>query len=210
MNGYQFCSHRDFLPEFWGKDLLLAGVDEVGRGALFGPVVAAAVVLPLSALPKLIEIGVKDSKQLSAYRREKLVKPIQEIVVNWQVSYATVREIDELNILQASVLAMKRAVLQLEVQPAICLVDGIAPIPELSILQKTIVKGDCRSLAIAAASILAKVWRDNLIASLAVQYPQYDLAANKGYPTQKHRLALKQYGPCSEHRLSFRPCRFSD
>lgn len=210
MNGYQFCAHRDFLPEFWGKDLLLAGVDEVGRGALFGPVVAAAVVLPLSALPKLIEIGVKDSKQLSAYRREKLVKPIQEIVVNWQVSYATVREIDELNILQASVLAMKRAVLQLEVQPAICLVDGIAPIPELSILQKTIVKGDCRSLAIAAASILAKVWRDNLIASLAVQYPQYDLAANKGYPTQKHRLALKQYGPCSEHRLSFRPCRFSD
>jgi ribonuclease HII len=210
VNGYQFCAHRDFLPEFADKDLLLAGVDEVGRGALFGPVVAAAVVLPLSALPKLIEIGVKDSKQLSAYRRAKLVKPIEGIVADWQIGYATASEIDELNIVQASVLAMKRAVLQLEVQPAICLVDGIVPIPELSILQKTIVKGDCRSSAIAAASILAKVWRDNWIASLAGQYPQYDLAKNKGYPTKKHRLALKQYGPCSEHRLSFRPCRFSD
>ncbi|MBE9168180.1 ribonuclease HII [Pleurocapsales cyanobacterium LEGE 06147] len=210
MKNDRFCAHRDFLPEFCGKDILLAGVDEVGRGALFGPVVAAAIVLPLSALPELIKIGVKDSKQLSAYRREKLVKPIQEVVANWQLSYATVREIDELNILQASILAMKRAVLQLEVKPAICLVDGSVPIPELSILQKTIVKGDCRSSAIAAASILAKVWRDNWIASLAVQYPQYDLTANKGYPTKKHRLALKQFGPCSEHRFSFRPCRFRD
>lgn len=209
MKGYQFCD-SDFLPEFCEQDLLLAGVDEVGRGSLFGPVVAAAVVLPLSALPELSEIGVKDSKQLSAYRREKLVKPIQALVTNWQISYATVKEIDELNILQASVLAMKRAVLQLEVQPAICLVDGIVPIPELSLLQKTIVKGDSRSIAIAAASILAKVWRDNLIASLAAQYPQYDLAANKGYPTKKHRLALAQYGPSSEHRLSFRPCRLSN
>lgn len=201
---------RDFLPEFGKHDILLAGVDEVGRGSLFGPVVAAAVILPLSALPKLIEIGVKDSKQLSAHKRAKLVKPIEGIVANWQISYATVQEIDELNILQASILAMKRAVLQLEVQPAICLVDGIFPIPDLSIPQKTIVKGDCCSSAIAAASILAKVWRDDSIASLARQYPQYDLAANKGYPTKKHRLALEQYGPSPEHRLSFRPCRFSE
>jgi ribonuclease HII len=208
VKSYQFCDH-DFLPEFGKKDILLAGVDEVGRGSLFGPVVAAALILPLSALPKLIEIGVKDSKQLSAYKRAKLVKSIQGIVTNWQISYATVKEIDELNILQASLLAMKRAVLQLEVQPAICLVDGAVEIPDLSILQKTIVKGDSCSSAIAAASILAKVWRDNLIASLAEQYPQYDLAANKGYPTKKHRLALEQYGPSPEHRLSFRLCRFS-
>lgn len=185
-------------------NILVAGVDEVGRGALFGPVVAATVVATQADLPKLIAIGVKDSKKLSAKKRQELVTPIQELVADWKISCATVAEIDRLNILQASLLAMKRTVLQLKVSPSLCLVDGKFPIPELSLTQKTIIKGDSRSPLIAAASILAKVWRDNLIVELATKYPEYDLAANKGYPTKKHRLALRQHGASVEHRRSFR------
>lgn len=206
MNNSPFVD-RSLLPPLTPDNILLGGVDEVGRGALFGPVVAAAVVLPLSNLPQLTEIGVKDSKKLSAKGRQELVRPIKAIVSSWCIAQATVAEIDRVNILQASLLAMKRAVLGLKVLPAVCLVDGNFKIRELPIAQQAIVKGDNRSCAIASASILAKVWRDDLIVGLAEDYPNYNLASNKGYPTKQHILALKQYGSSSQHRQSFRPCR---
>ncbi|MGL5833475.1 MAG: ribonuclease HII [Waterburya sp.] len=195
------------LTQFTTQGALIAGVDEVGRGALFGSVVAAAVVLPISAVPQLIKLGVKDSKTLSPVKRQKLIQPIKDVVTGWQISSATVAEIDELNILQASLLAMRRAVLNLPVTPDLCLIDGNFLIPNLSLTQKTVIKGDLRSPIIAAASILAKVWRDELITSLALQYPEYDLARNKGYPTAKHRLAIACQGITPEHRRSFKSCQ---
>ncbi len=195
------------LAEFTAQNTLVAGVDEVGRGALLGSVVAATVALPLSAIPQLIALGVKDSKKLSPLQRQELIQPIKELVAGWHISYASVAEIDELNILQASLLAMKRCLIGLQVVPDICLVDGNFLIPNLNIPQKTVIKGDLRSPVIAAASILAKVWRDELIVDLAPQYPEYDLANNKGYPTAKHRLAIKQHGISVEHRRSFKSCQ---
>jgi ribonuclease HII len=196
-----------FLPNSGNQGLLIAGVDEVGRGALFGSVVAAAVVLPYAAIPQLITLGVKDSKQLSPKKRHQSIEPIKTVVTDWSISEATVAEIDSLNILQASLLAMKRAVLALNPVPDLCLVDGKFFLKELTIPQHAIVRGDRQSTAIAAASILAKVWRDDLIVSLAAQYPQYDLVNNKGYPTIKHQLALKTYGISPQHRKFFAPCR---
>ncbi len=187
--------------------LVVCGVDEVGRGALFGSVVAAAVILPASALPELVEAKISDSKQLSAYRREELATKIRAIASAWSIGDASSTEIDQLNILQASLLAMQRAVLNLKVEPQLCLVDGIHPIKDLAIPQQTLIKGDEKSLAIACASIVAKVWRDNLIASLSFKYPMYDLAANKGYGTARHLQALKEYGASPLHRMSFRPCQ---
>ncbi|NJK58101.1 MAG: ribonuclease HII [Pleurocapsa sp. SU_5_0] len=205
MNKSDFDS--SLLAEFTAQDTLIAGVDEVGRGALFGSVVAAAVVLPLWAIPQLIALGVKDSKKLSPVKRQKLIQPIQNLVTSWQISFATVAEIDKLNILQASLLAMRRSVLNLPITPDICLIDGNFPIPNLSLTQKTVIKGDLRSPVIAAASILAKVWRDELITDLAHHYPEYDLACNKGYPTARHRLAIAQQGITPEHRRSFKSCQ---
>jgi len=195
------------LTESLGDRALVAGVDEVGRGALFGPVMAAAVVLPVADLPRLGEIGVKDSKLLSGKKRSQLILPIQNIVASWAVGYATVDEIDRLNILQASLLAMKRAVIKLKVVPDLCLVDGKNRLPDLALPQKNLIKGDLIALAIAAASIIAKVWRDELIVRLARSYPNYDLAANKGYGTKKHLLALEKYGPSKMHRMSFSCCQ---
>jgi len=195
------------LEAFANPEMLVAGVDEVGRGCLFGPVVAATVVFPISEIPQLIEIGVKDSKQLSAKRRLELAKEVKKLARAYQVSYASVREIARLNILHASLLAMRRSVIKLPIQPALCLVDGKQTIPSLLIVQKTLVQGDKRSPVIAAASILAKVWRDELIVRLARKYPEYDLVANKGYGTAKHLLALQKYGPCAQHRLAFAPCQ---
>lgn len=197
----------DLLSELTKQNALVAGIDEVGRGALFGSVVAAAVMLPLSAIPQLVAIGVKDSKQLSPKKRQNLIEPIKNTVTSWHIAQATVEEIDRINILQASLLAMKRAVSGLKVSPDICLVDGKFVIPDLSIAQKTVIQGDQKSSLIAAASILAKVWRDDLIISLAQKYPEYDLVSNKGYPTKKHRLALQKYGVCDQHRMSFRSCQ---
>ena len=189
------------------ESLVVAGVDEVGRGALFGPVVAAAVILPTSALSELVEAKIKDSKQLSAYRREELAKKISNCALAWGVDSASSAEIDQINILQASLLAMKRAILKLKVKPQLCLVDGNHAIKDLSFPQQTLVKGDEKSIVIASASIVAKVWRDDLIIQLAKKYPMYDLAANKGYGTARHLQALKEYGASPLHRRSFRPCQ---
>ena len=194
-----------YLFSEWSS-LVVAGVDEVGRGALFGPVAAAAVAVPLSMIPPLQKIGVKDSKLLSAKQRSGLVPQIKS-VSSWHISSASVAEIERFNILQASLLAMKRAVAGLNQQPAFCFVDGLQSLPRLSVPQLCLVKGERKSPLIAAASILAKVWRDELIVEMAEQYPNYDLANNKGYGTQKHCLALRQYGPSSQHRLTFAPCR---
>ncbi len=189
------------------QSLLIAGVDEVGRGSLFGPVVAAAVILPPSALPELVAAQIRDSKKLSPPRRLKLAAKISQVALDWKIGFASTAEIDQMNILQASLLAMKRAVLKLKVQPGLCLIDGNQPLKDLSIPQQTLVRGDSLSLCIACASIVAKVWRDQLIVRFAAKYPMYDLVANKGYGTQKHLQALQEYGPSPLHRLSFRPCQ---
>jgi ribonuclease HII len=186
---------------------ITAGVDEVGRGALFGPVVAAAVILPDSGLAALSTAGVTDSKLLSASKRQRLAEQIRSCAIAYQIGYASVREIDRLNILQASLLAMKRSILKLSVQPDLCLIDGNQRIPGLLIPQEALVKGDQKSIAIAAASILAKVWRDKLITRMGLRYPDYDVAANKGYGTATHREAIQKYGITPYHRRSFSPCQ---
>ncbi len=174
---------------------------------MFGPVVAAACILPEEVADELASCGVRDSKQLSASARSRLAVKIRAVAVDCQIGVASVREIDRLNILQASLLAMKRAILKLNVTPDLCLVDGNQRIPNLSIAQETMVKGDARSIQIAAASIVAKVWRDELIVRLAVKYPEYDLTNNKGYGTAKHKLGLERCGASVLHRVSFSPCR---
>lgn len=186
---------------------LIAGVDEVGRGALFGPVVAAAVILPDNAHDSLTIAGVTDSKLLSAPQRLELAQMIRRVATASHIGCASVREIDRLNILQASLLAMKRAVLKLKIQPDLCLIDGNQSVPGLLIAQRTLVKGDQTCLAIAAASILAKVWRDELITRLSQRYPNYNLATNKGYGTLAHRRAIAEYGITPYHRKSFSPCQ---
>lgn len=183
-----------------------AGVDEVGRGALFGPVVAAAVVLPVDAIAPLTLAGVTDSKQLKAAKRQQLALQIRQMA-SCAVGLASVHEIDRINILQASLLAMHRAVQQLSPAPWLCLVDGNQQVPNLSMLQKTVVRGDQNVLAIAAASIIAKVWRDELIIRLDRRYPGYDLAANKGYGSARHRAGIARLGICAQHRKSFRSCQ---
>lgn len=186
----------------------VAGVDEVGRGALFGPVVAAAVILPNRAIAPLSAAGVTDSKKLSAQKRQQLAQQIRQIA-HCAVGMASVYEIDRINILQASLLAMRRAVSLLSPQPEFCLVDGNQPIPKLPMEQRTVVKGDLNELAIAAASIVAKVWRDELIVRLDRRYPGYDLASNKGYGSAKHRAGIARLGIARQHRTSFKSCQLA-
>lgn len=183
---------------------LIAGVDEVGRGCLFGAVVAATVVITPDQEQALWELGVKDSKKLSAKKREFLVPHIKNIVTDWAIAAASVTEIDQINILQATFLAMYRSIQALKIQPDHVLVDGNKTIPQLKLFQEALVKGDSKSGAIAAASILAKVHRDHEVIQLAKKYPQYDLANNKGYGTKKHRAAILQYGLTPDHRQSFK------
>lgn len=185
----------------------IAGVDEVGRGALFGIVVAAAIILPKTAAIDCQNRGIKDSKKLSARSRELLVPQIQQMAIAYHIGVASVAEIDRLNILQATLLAMHRAVTGLAVLPQLCLVDGNKSIPNLDLPQQTLVKGEDRSISIAAASILAKVWRDRAISDLANLYPEYQLGKNKGYGTAAHLLAIEKYGITPEHRQSFSPCK---
>jgi ribonuclease HII len=194
------------LSVFLDNPGLIVGVDEVGRGCLFGPVVAAAVILPHNAFRELMAAEINDSKKLSATRRTQLAQQISLLAIDWKIGFATTAEIDEINILQATLLAMKRAVLKLKVRPTLCLIDGNQLVKDLHLPQQTIVKGDQRSLNIAAASIIAKVWRDDLLLRLASKYPMYDLKSNKGYGSQGHLLALQEYGPSPLHRKSFRPC----
>jgi len=181
---------------------LLAGVDEVGRGPLAGDVVAAAVILD-AARP--IE-GLADSKKLSEKKREYLYEVIREKALGYAIASASVAEIDSINILQASLLAMLRAVQQLPTQPEYVLVDGNR-LPKWSYRAEAVVKGDSKVAAIAAASILAKVTRDRALVELDAVYPGYGLAVHKGYPTPAHLSALQTLGPTSIHRRSFGPVR---
>lgn len=182
--------------------MLVAGVDEAGRGPLAGPVVAAAVIFRDGVV---IE-GIRDSKQLSAARRETVASLIRERAVAFALGTAEVAEIDALNILRASLLAMSRAVTALQIAPQRVLVDG-NHLPELSCEARAVVGGDRRIAVVSAASILAKVARDAIMTELDRHYPQYGFARHKGYPTRAHREALKQHGPCPVHRRSFAPVR---
>jgi ribonuclease HII len=184
----------------WHSPGLIAGVDEAGRGPLAGPVVAAAVILD-----ELHPIeGLADSKKLTALRRERLFDEIRAKAICFAIAEASVEEIDRLNILQATMLAMRRAVEGLRLKPHLVLVDGNR-LPVLSIRAEAIVKGDDKVAAISAASILAKVSRDRWCAGIHLQYPQYGFASHKGYGTVVHMAALREHGACPQHRTSFRP-----
>ena len=176
----------------------ICGVDEAGRGPLAGPVCAAAVILK----PNDIIEGVNDSKKLTEKKRELLYDVIKDRALSYSIAFATVEEIEELNILNATMLAMKRAVEGLDVPPSYAIIDGNKT-PQLEIPCNYIVKGDAKSMSIAAASILAKVTRDRLLLEYAEQYPEYQFEKHKGYGTKAHREALLEYGPCPVHRLSF-------
>lgn len=184
----------------WDVPGLLAGVDEAGRGPLAGPVVAAAVILDDRAPIK----GLADSKQLTAARRERLYDEIRAKALCCSVAQASVEEIDQLNILQATMLAMRRAVLGLRLKPAKVLVDGNR-LPPLDVLAEAIVSGDALVPSISAASILAKVTRDRLLCELHLQHPQYGFDRHKGYGTAQHMQALKMHGAIAVHRRSFAP-----
>ncbi len=178
----------------------IAGVDEVGRGPLAGPVTAAAVILDLEALPE----GLNDSKKLTAKRRAALEAQIMA-QTTWAVAHATVEEIDSLNILRASHLAMERAVAALDPQPDYLLIDGNLIPNGVTLPAEAVVKGDGKSMSIAAASILAKEARDRIMVDLAQQFPGYGWEKNAGYPTSQHREALVKIGVTPHHRRSFKP-----
>ena len=184
----------------WGAGGLVAGVDEAGRGPLAGPVMAAAVILddkqPIRHLA--------DSKTLTAKRRDFLFDEIRAKALCFSVAQASVQEIDELNILQATLLAMRRAVQGLRLPPKLVLVDGNR-LPVLDMRAEAIIKGDSKVAVISAASILAKVSRDRWCAQYHQQFPQYGFDAHKGYPTAVHLAALRAHGPCPEHRKTFGP-----
>jgi len=187
----------------------VAGVDEAGRGPLAGPVVAAAVILD----PALPIAGLADSKKLSAARREQLAADIRGRAVCWSVAWSDPAEIDALNILVATMLAMRRAILGLAVQPAAVQVDGNR-LPNLrfggrNIKGEAIVGGDDKVAAISAASIIAKTTRDQIMVDIDQLYPDYEFARHKGYGTEAHRQRLQQFGPCEHHRRSFAPVRMA-
>lgn len=188
------------MPLAWDVPGLVAGVDEAGRGPLAGPVVAAAVILDDHAPIK----GLADSKKLTALRREKLFDEIRAKALCCSVALATVEEIDRLNILQATLLAMQRAVKGLRLKPAKVLVDGNR-LPVLDVMAEAIVSGDALMPAISAASILAKVTRDRMLDELHQQHPGYGFDRHKGYGTADHLRALRELGPLPEHRRSFSP-----
>lgn len=180
----------------------IAGVDEVGRGPLVGAVVAAAVILD----PDQPIEGLADSKTLSPKKREALAIEIHDKALSWALGRAEAKEIDELNILQASLLAMKRAVEALTIRPDHLQIDGNRCL-DMNCSMEAIVKGDSKIAAISAASIIAKVARDHEMLELDQRYPMYGFASHKGYPTKKHKEALQKHGAISEHRVSFKPVR---
>lgn len=176
----------------------VCGVDEAGRGPLAGPVCAATVILPEG----VIIDGVNDSKKLSEKKRESLFDVIREQALSYSIAYATVDEIEEINILNATMLAMRRAIDGLEIKADYAMIDG-NKIPPIDIDAECIVKGDAKSMSIACASILAKVSRDRLLYKYAEEYPMYGFDKHKGYGTKVHREAILKYGPCPYHRKSF-------
>ena len=177
---------------------LICGVDEAGRGPLAGPVCAAAVILPAN-----IDIpGLNDSKKLSDKRRRELFPIIKEQAVAYSIAFASHTEIDDINILQATYLAMERAITQLEIKPEVALIDGNRA-KDFGVPVETVVHGDSRSASIAAASILAKVTRDDVMLKMAEEYPRYGFEIHKGYGTKVHYAALEKYGDCPIHRKSF-------
>ena len=184
---------------FYSEEIrVICGVDEAGRGPLAGPVCAAAVILP-----KDLELpGLTDSKKLTDKKRRELFPLIQEQAVAYGIGFASEQEIDEINILQATFLAMQRALDQLTVKPDLALIDGNRE-KDFGVPVKTVVKGDSLSANIAAASILAKVSRDNLMQEMAVTYPQYGFEIHKGYGTKAHYAALREFGPSPIHRMTF-------
>ncbi len=179
-------------------DGIVCGIDEAGRGPLAGSVFAAAVILPRDCEIK----GLNDSKKLSVKKREELFEIIKETAVDWAVAHAECYEVDKLNILGATMLAMRRALDLLHIKPGLLLIDGNCA-RGFDIPVKTVVKGDAKVPSIAAASIIAKVMRDHNCAELDKIYPQYHFAAHKGYPTADHRAMIKKYGPCPAHRRTF-------
>lgn len=184
------------------KSILIAGIDEVGRGCIIGPVIAAAVILD----PERPIHGLTDSKKLSEKKRQQLAAEIKSSALSWAIGRAEASEIDAINILQASLLAMHRAVSQLNPKPDLARVDGNR-LPLLPCPGEAIVQGDLLINEISAASILAKVSRDDEMLILDRLYPGYDLAIHKGYPTKAHLAALEKQGPCPQHRFSFGPVK---
>jgi ribonuclease HII len=189
---YEF-SHRSLEP------LCIAGVDEVGRGPLAGPVIAAAVIFP----PAVLIPGITDSKKLTAKQREALFPLIREKALAIGLGAVDAGEVDRINILQAALKAMKTAVLRLPISPDLLLVDGNRAL-DLAVPQQCLIRGDARSLTIGAASIVAKVIRDKMMESCHIRFPEYNFPGNKGYGTREHLEALRRYGPCPLHRRSFK------
>ena len=186
------------LQQFFHPDKIEAGCDEAGRGCLAGPVYAAAVILPKDFSNELLN----DSKKLTETQRYALREVIEREALAWAVGVVTAAEIDEINILKASFLAMQRAVEQLKIVPQHLLIDGNRFTP-YKIPYTTVVKGDAKFMSIAAASILAKTYRDDYMLGISRDYPQYDWQKNKGYPTPKHRAAIREYGATPHHRMTF-------
>ena len=180
---------------------LVAGVDEVGRGPLIGPVVACACILPVNYYHK----DIKDSKKLSEKKREEMYKIIKENALAIGLGIVSEKVIDEVNIYEATKIAMKEAIKNLNITPEHVLIDAMKL--ELNIPSTSIIKGDAKSESIAAASIIAKVTRDHMLDEMDKEYPMYDLKNNKGYGTKKHLEALQTYGPCKYHRVSYSPVR---
>ncbi|MGF1889370.1 ribonuclease HII [Photobacterium profundum] len=193
---------KDFEPFVYPKVNLIAGVDEVGRGPLVGAVVTAAVILD----PNNPIVGLTDSKKLSEKKRNVLFDEIKEKALAWSLGRCEPEEIDELNILQATMVAMQRAVADLNIQPDFVLIDG-NKIPQLPMAAQAVVKGDLRVAEISAASIIAKVTRDREMEVLDAQFPQYGFAKHKGYPTKAHFEALELHGAIEQHRKSFKPVK---
>jgi ribonuclease HII len=187
------------LFSFYNEDLIEAGCDEAGRGCLSGPVVAAAVILPKDFYHEWLN----DSKQVSESKRKVLRSIIEEKAIAWAVGIVDEKEIDEINILKASFLAMHRAIDKLETKPEFLLIDGNRFTPYEGIDHECIIKGDSKYLSIAAASILAKTYRDDIMEKLDCEFPVYDWKTNKGYPTKKHRQAIKDFGVSNFHRKTF-------
>lgn len=180
---------------------LIAGVDEVGRGPLVGPVVACACILPVNFYHK----DIKDSKKLSEKKREEMYKIIKENAISIGLGIVSEKVIDEVNIYEATKIAMKEAIKNLNISPEHVLIDAMKL--ELNVPSTSIIKGDAKSESIAAASIIAKVTRDHMLDEMDKEYPMYDLKNNKGYGTKKHLEALQTYGPCKYHRVSYSPVR---